>query len=129
MIRETRQLRAIRRALESTGRPLAPSELLEEARRDAPTLGLATVYRTIARLCEAGEVVAVELPGAPPRYELRRADDGHDHHHHFHCDRCGRVFDVEGCPRGIDRIAPEGFSVRGHEVVLYGSCADCGDAP
>lgn len=125
MKRSTIQRDAILAALGSAGRPLSPAEILELARRRVPSLGQATVYRAIAALVEAGDLAAVNLPGQPPRYETREAAS--THHHHFHCDHCGRVFDVAGCPGGLDRLAPKGFAVRRHEVVLYGVCGGCGE--
>ncbi len=123
MERSTRQREAIRSALEAAGRPLGPGEMLEAARKAVPGLGQATVYRTIKSLVDEGALHTVELPGEPARYELSAA--AAHHHHHFRCDQCERVFDVEGCPKGIESIAPEGFQVRDHEVILYGTCADC----
>lgn len=121
MERSTRQRHSIRSVMEAAGRPLLPSEILTEGQRDVPALGLATVYRNIKQLLEAGEIQPVELPGEPPRYELA----GHKHHHHFHCSDCGRVFDVHACPGDMQKLAPPGFTVDGHELTLYGLCSDC----
>lgn len=107
--------------MESAGRPLLPSEILAEAQRDVPALGLATVYRNLKQLTEVGEIQLVELPGEPPRYELA----GHKHHHHFRCNTCNRVFDVHACPGDMQKLVPRGFRVESHELTLYGSCSDC----
>ncbi len=119
--RHTQQRQAIRSAFESAGRPLGPREVLEIARTGVPGLGIATVYRTLKKLVSGGVLRAVELPGQPSRYELA----GLDHHHHFHCLRCDRVFDVEGCPGEVQTYTPAGFHTEAHEVVLYGRCAAC----
>ncbi|MGB3070479.1 MAG: transcriptional repressor [Ottowia sp.] len=121
MERSTRQRHSIRSVLEAAGRPLLPSEILAEAQRDVPALGLATVYRNIKQLIDAGEIQAVELPGEHPRYELA----GHQHHHHFQCRTCDRVFDVHACPGDMRKLAPHGFIVEDHELTLYGVCVDC----
>jgi Fur family ferric uptake transcriptional regulator len=125
MERATRQNTAIREALESAGRPLSPAEVLDAARRHVAALGLATVYRNLKALVDAGSVQVVTLPGEVPRYEVAR----HGHHHHFRCDACQRVFDVEQCPGDLSGIAPPGFAVSRHEITLYGLCSDCGPAP
>ncbi len=101
--------------------PLSPQELLEAAQPYAPNLGIATVYRTIKRFVEDGWLIAVEIPGEPPRYELA----GKHHHHHFYCRTCSRVYEVPGCPSDFSEIAPTGFELDGHELVLYGTCASC----
>jgi Fur family ferric uptake transcriptional regulator len=121
--RSTRQKRAISAALEAEARPLSAPELLAICRADVPTMSLSTVYRAIKRLLDDGEIHAVELPGEPPRYEL--AQKAAHHHHHFHCDACDRVFDVDGCPKGLDALVPKGFRLRDHSIVLNGTCADC----
>lgn len=123
MDRHTAQRIAIEASLRSAQRPLSPAEILDLARHDSPTINLATVYRTLKRLTESGLIRAVELPGEPSRYELA----GLPHHHHFKCDECDRVYDVPGnCPSGLAHGLPSGFRVRDHEVVLVGTCADCG---
>ena len=121
MERATRQNTAIREALAAAGRPLSPAEVLDEARRHVAALGLATVYRNLKALLDAGEIQVVALPGEAPRYEPARRE----HHHHFRCDVCQRVFDVHQCPGDLAGLAPPGFSVSRHEITLYGRCSDC----
>jgi Fur family ferric uptake transcriptional regulator len=121
MERSTRQRQAIRAVLEELDRPLSPQEVLAAAQDKVPGLGIATVYRTLKGLVEEGMAVAVELPGNPPRYER----SGKKHHHHFHCTTCGKAFELEGCPGDFSFLAPAGFQIQGHEIVLYGHCADC----
>ena len=121
MPRKTRQRVAIRRAFERTGRPLRPQECLNLASAEVPDLGIATVYRNINTLVETGWLRIVELPGSPDRYETA----GRRHHHHFHCRRCDGVFEVESCPGGFAALAPTGYRVDGHELILYGVCRSC----
>jgi Fur family transcriptional regulator, ferric uptake regulator len=122
--RETRQRKAIRKALREAGHPLSPQELLEAARRHVSGLGIATVYRNLRTLQDEGEIEAVELPGEPARYEIA----GKTHHHHFHCRECDRVYEVEGCPGNLEEVTPEGFRLESHEFVLYGLCEGCAAA-
>jgi Fur family ferric uptake transcriptional regulator len=119
--RYTRQRNSILNALVAAQRPLGPQEILDAAREDTSTLGIATVYRTIALLLEDGAIRAVSLPGDAPRYEA--ADLGH--HHHFKCEACERVFDVNACVEDLVKLVPRGFVLQGHEVTLYGRCAEC----
>jgi Fur family ferric uptake transcriptional regulator len=121
MERATRQNTAIREAIEAAGRPLTPTEVLDEARRHVAALGLATVYRNLKALVDAGVVQVVTLPGEVPRYEKAQLH----HHHHFRCDACQRVFDVLQCPGDLSSLAPPGFAVARHEITLYGLCSDC----
>ncbi len=119
--RRTHQRDAIRKTFEETARPLAPQEILDLAVKRAPGMGIATVYRTVKKFLGDGLIQIVELPGVPNRYELT----GLDHHHHFCCRACDKVFDIEGCPERVLELAPEGFEIESHDVVLYGVCSTC----
>jgi Fur family ferric uptake transcriptional regulator len=121
--RNTRQRRAIREAFLSADRPLNPNEVLELAAAGHEGIGIATVYRNIKSLVEEGWLTTVELPGESARYELA----GKAHHHHFHCKQCGKVYELTGCLPGFKALAPPGFQVTGHEVLLYGVCKFCAD--
>lgn len=122
---QTRQRTAIRMVLERAARPLSAREILTAAQADVPALGNATVYRTLKGLVAEGHVHPVDIPGEPPRYEIA----GRGHHHHFHCEDCGRVFNVEGCPGNLQALAPRGFQLNAHEIFLYGRCIDCRRPP
>jgi len=121
MERNTRQRAAILDAISRAGRPLLPKEVLQSAQRATPGLGIATVYRNLKALLAEGQLKAVDLPGENPRFEMA----GGQHHHHFQCMQCQRVFDVEGCPGDLSRLAPPGFAVEDHDLTLYGRCKDC----
>lgn len=122
--RSTRQRKSIEDALERAERPMTPEELLESARGEVPNMGIATVYRAIKDMRATGDVVAVEVPGHPTCYESAHRG----HHHHFHCRVCKRVFEVEACAHGINAMAPAGFRIEDHEIVLRGLCAACARA-
>lgn len=119
--RRTRQRAAIRAVLESASRPLSVAEILELARKQVRGLGIATVYRAVSALMEEGLLEAVEIGGEAPRYELA----GRGHHHHFRCRRCRRVFEIDSCAPGVQSLAPAGFLVEGHEILLRGLCPEC----
>jgi Fur family transcriptional regulator, ferric uptake regulator len=121
MTRKTRQRDAIRSVFQRTARPLGPQEVLSEAQAEVPGLGIATVYRTIKSLVEEGLLIPIDVPGQPTCYEQSEME----HHHHFHCKKCDRVFDVEGCLAGISQLCPPGFRVDSHEIFLYGRCPQC----
>ncbi len=121
MERNTRQRGAIRRAIQRADRPLSVQEILDDARDEVGGLGIATVYRNIRALLEEHWLTSVELPGEVPRYELH----GKEHHHHFQCRACDRFFEAVGCVPGLKSMVPKGFTLEAHEVVLYGTCADC----
>ena len=59
--RRTSQGSAITKVVRDATGPLRPLEILELASRIVPTLGIATVYRQLRRLQDAGQVRAVDL--------------------------------------------------------------------
>ena len=121
--RGTRQRRAICRVLEEAVGPLSPQDVHRAARAQVPDLGIATVYRALKELEDAGWLESVAVAGLATRYECA----GRNHHHHFRCDGCDRLFDLSGCTHAIDLglSTPPGFVVSGHEVVIHGLCRDC----
>jgi Fur family ferric uptake transcriptional regulator len=120
-VRKTRQLHAIHDVLNRTDRPMSIEEIHRAAQAHEAGLGVATVYRTVKALVEEGQVVSIALPGEGPRFELA----GKGHHHHFQCNACGRVFETKACLGDLRRLVPRRFQLTGHEIVLYGRCAEC----
>lgn len=123
--RNTRQRRTIRDVVERAGRPLSAEEILISAQATIPSLGKATVYRSIRALFDEGWLTAVDVPGRNALYE--RAGKGH--HHHFQCSHCKRVYELDGCASEVRGELPAGFVSTGHDVTIYGACATCGRQP
>src|ERR1700686_3117 len=122
--RNTQQRRQIRDVFERNDRPLAADEVLQLAQQKGAGLGIATVSRTIKALSGEGWLVSVEGPGEPPRYEIR----GKVHHHHFHCLKCRKMFELEGCLEQLGKMIPPSFRVVDHVVLIYGLCSSCARA-
>lgn len=121
MIRHSRQRDAIRDAITRAGRPLLPQEVHQLAQQQAPRLGIATVYRNLQALQDAGEINQVTIPGDSPRFELAEQP----HHHHFKCTQCGEVTTLYACPGKLAELAPQGYQMHRHELTLYGHCEEC----
>lgn len=119
--RTTRQKEAIKSVLAAQQGPLLPDQIHALALREVPSLGIATVYRSLKILQDEGLACCVEIPGQAPRYES--TDRGH--HHHFHCRKCHAVFDLEKCVGGLKNLVPPGFVVTDHEIILSGRCKSC----
>ena len=117
----TRQKQVLSEVFERAKRPLTATEICQAAKRKIPSLGMATVYRAIKQFVSDGYIRVVQIPGVSPHYE---SSDRH-HHHFFLCQQCRRLFDLLGCVRGVGALAPSGFRVQRHEIVLYGECAAC----
>lgn len=122
MKRSTRQGDVILEVIRTAGRPLTPLEIHRKAALERPSIGIATTYRHLKSLGENQQVVGVDYPGQPPRYEWA---DGKDKVH-FACRSCDKLFALEDTTGDIPPAnVPEGFDVQGFEVMLYGSCPEC----
>lgn len=120
-LRNTRQQRIIRDILQTAQRPLNAEEVFQIARGTYSKLGIATVYRTLRRMTEAGVIAPVAIAGEGAYYEMSKPG----HHHYFHCCYCRKVYVIEGCPGVIEQLTPMGFRHERHEIVLHGFCSDC----
>ena len=117
----TEQRAVILSVLQAADRPLAREEILALGRERLPRLGSATVSRAIREMTENAEIVGVEYPGQPRRYELPVGRE----HPHFICRSCNRVFDLPAAMQLPPVNVPEGFVVTGGEIVYSGTCAQC----
>ncbi len=118
---KTQQRASILQVLDDLSRPVTAQELLEAASVQSPGLGLATVYRALKKLVDAGEARKIDVAGVPPHYER----ESKKHHHFFVCEECLKMFGLVGCPGGFKKLLPPGYSMTSHEVVVYGTCREC----
>ncbi|HVA36980.1 MAG TPA: Fur family transcriptional regulator [Candidatus Dormibacteraeota bacterium] len=121
--RLTRQRAAVLHVLQTDGGHLDAEAIHERAKQELPSLGLATIYRTLDLLRELGLVQMVQFPGTAARYEARL-----DKHYHLLCARCHQLSDVEA-PRlssMVGEIADGvGFHPQDVTLVVSGLCRRC----
>lgn len=121
--RLTRQRAAVLRVLQADGGHLDAEDIHERAREELPSLGLATIYRTLELLRDLGLVQVVQFPGTAARYEARL-----DKHHHLLCTRCHRLSDVEAPALAtlVGSIAEGmGFQPTDFKLLVSGLCHRC----
>ena len=121
MKRKTTQRSAIEQVINEENRPLGVEEILARGRLRVESLNQATVYRTLKLLVDQGAVKPVSHPLLGTLYERT----GKGHHHHFHCHGCNRVYELPGCALNEQEAVPQGFTVEGHEIFLFGTCPSC----
>ena len=117
----TQQREVILSVLKEAARPLTREEILSLGRQQIPRLGSATVNRAIREMTAAFQIIGVEFPGQPRRYELPAAGE----HPHFICRSCNKVFDLPVAMQLPKVQAPKGFVITGGEIVYAGTCPDC----
>jgi Fe2+ or Zn2+ uptake regulation protein len=124
--RLTSQRRLVLDVVKRSDEHLEADAIHDRAKRRAPGLSLATVYRTLALLKEMGLVEEHRLGEGHSHYEAVQEEP----HYHFTCRRCGKVieFDTplvaeirrELCDR-------EGVQVTQSHLYFIGYCTDCQD--
>jgi Fur family ferric uptake transcriptional regulator len=123
-LRPTRQRLAILAALGAEENDATAQEIHATLKTRGEQVGLATVYRALAALHEAGVVDALNHHAGTMCYRL--CNEGH--HHHLVCERCHRVVELTDCDLDTwlaARAKPHGFTVSRHTVEVTGICADC----
>jgi Fur family peroxide stress response transcriptional regulator len=121
--RMTPQRMAILKAL-LTGNHPTIQDIYALVKRDFPMTSLVTVYRTIALLRDAGEVLEVDPVDSLAHYDGLRPTP----HPHLVCTQCGRVadspdLDVHALTEDINRRADHWVLTQ--EVHFYGLCPNC----
>lgn len=122
--RRTRQQAAVADALSRLEDFRSAQQIYSLLREEESPVGLATVYRTLQSMADAGEVDTLRTDDGELRY--RRCSTGH--HHHLVCRSCGRTVEVSApeVERWAARAAEaNGFRDLRHDLEVYGTCASC----
>jgi Fur family ferric uptake transcriptional regulator len=128
-LKTTHQREAIVDAFLRTSGHVALEDLLNDARKKHPTVGLATVYRTVKLMEEAGLAASRQFGSGHTLYELagERA-----HHDHLICEKCGFIQEFESDE--IEELQSAtarrfGFNVIRHRHELFGLCEKAQGVP
>jgi Fur family transcriptional regulator, ferric uptake regulator len=103
-------------------------ELWGAVKKKYPSVGYATIYRTMKLLSESGLCREIRFEDGTTRYEHLY---GHEHHDHLVCTQCGRLVEVvnEEIEKLQERLMKQhGFLPQSHRMNLYGICKECRDA-
>lgn len=99
-------------------------DVFAEARRRDPTIGRATVFRTLDLLTELEILERVHIGDGCHRFAVCESQ----HHHHLICIDCERVIPIEaaGLEQQVQQLAEQAdFSLLAHHVELIGRCPSC----
>ncbi|SNB44756.1 Fur family transcriptional regulator [Geobacter sp. DSM 9736] len=124
-LKSTRQRDIILDAFLSSERHLSIEELYLKLRAKHPSIGYATVYRTLKLFAESGIAREIQFGDGQTRYE--HVAEG-EHHDHLVCTRCGTIIEFEN--ETIEKLQEEvasrhDFLIETHKMELYGVCAKC----
>lgn len=96
-------------------------QVFEQVMLELPKISLATVYRDLNQLADHNLIKTVRTDSTV------RYDGDLSEHHHFHCQVCGKLFDLD--------ISLEEFvlnlktnikhDIMGYELILNGICKNC----
>jgi Fur family ferric uptake transcriptional regulator len=123
-VRPTRQRERVLSELMGERDDVTAQELHERLRSGGEKLGLATVYRTLGLLAEAGVIDVLSHRAG----ELCYRWCGQGHHHHLVCSSCHRVVELADCELDpwLERISrAHGFVTTGHRLEVSGLCGAC----
>ena len=124
LARITRQRLLVLEALAGEPHDATAQQIHERLRGAGERVGLATVYRTLGSLHEAGAIDALAHRRGETCFRLC----GDEHHHHLLCSECHRVIELGDCDlQGwLDEVAAaHGFVASDHQLEITGVCATC----
>lgn len=97
-------------------------EIYENILQIYPSISLATIYKNLISMCEAGIINEIKPPLQKQRYEIN-----HIPHSHLICQICGSLQDVDvNMGKMIElKAIPKDFEVSAMSVSIYGVCKNC----
>ena len=124
-LRMTHQREIILAELKRNRNHPSADELYTAVKKRIPHISLATVYRNLETLSNAGLVRKLEVTGRQKRF-----DGNLDPHDHITCTVCQRIDDIFPDPdeeRALFAAQQErhGYMLTGWSVEYYGICPEC----
>ena len=122
-LRMTNQREIILRELKKSRRHLSADELYDKVKKFMPRISLATVYRNLEILSEAGLIGKLEISGRQKRFDYDATV-----HDHIYCAVCHRVDNLDIERQGLhtkEIKAVKGYSVTGYRLEIVGVCSAC----
>ena len=120
--RNTLQRQMILEAVAKLNIHATAEQIVEYLSKEHPSIGRATVYRTLNYLTDAGKLLRIGSFYGSTHY-----DHNCHEHYHFICGHCRRVYDVEGTMADVlNKLeSAEGFDITDIAVSLTGICWEC----
>lgn len=122
-LRMTHQREIILHELKKSNMHPTADELYERIKKKLPRISLATVYRNLEILSEAGLINKLEISGRQKRFDWNP-----EQHNHIYCTRCQRVDNIpfsEASAPGTDSIPNQEYKITGWRIEFLGICPAC----
>lgn len=119
----SRQRESLKKILRSTRLHPTAEWLYSKIRCEYPNTSKGTVYRNLAQLSEAGEILRLSIGDSSEHY-----DGFTEPHDHFVCTKCGAVIDVTAhIPDTVNKYVQEKINARidKKSLIFYGLCKKC----
>jgi Fur family ferric uptake transcriptional regulator len=124
-LKQSTQRQIILEIFLKTERHVTAEELYLIVKKHIPSIGYATIYRTLKLFTEAGLCRELQVENRLTRYEHLY---DHEHHDHLICTECGKFVEIISPEIEVlqEKIAKKnGFVLEKHRLDLYGICSDC----
>ncbi|MCS6852264.1 MAG: transcriptional repressor [Gemmataceae bacterium] len=125
--RYTEQQRDMVRYIFSQHHHFDADQLIDRMKQAGFRVSRATIYRTLAKLVDAGLLRRLEL-GSKTFYEH---DYGYPQHEHLVCEACGNMIEFQNSTLETilnDVCREHQFHRTGHTFIVRGTCAECNRA-
>lgn len=122
--RNTWQKDAVMHALSESQGFVSAQQLHQILKQHGSPIGLATVYRALTSLVEAGKADTLVNNEGESLYR----DCSQEHHHHLICRKCGVTVEIgaKQAETWATKVAKEnGFSEVTHTIEIFGVCKKC----
>ncbi|MEE1240079.1 MAG: transcriptional repressor [Acutalibacteraceae bacterium] len=121
MKKYSRQREAILNVLYSTDTHPTANWVYDRVRETIPNISLGTVYRNLASLSEAGEILSLQVGDGYEHF-----DGNNSLHAHFCCRRCSRIIDIMLENDYLSEVAQKnGFTPDSSVYIVRGVCCEC----
>lgn len=118
----TKQRLVIKQIIREADEHLTAEQIYVRAIEHMPSIAIATVYRNLTLMVQAGEIRRVSVLNAPDRFDRRVLP-----HNHLLCDRCGRLADI--CLPDLQEFLQAKIQepILSYELTIRYACGECAE--
>ncbi|MEF9971502.1 MAG: transcriptional repressor [Oscillospiraceae bacterium] len=118
----TKQRQIIGKIIRQSTEHLSAQQIFLLAKAQCSSMAIATVYRNLNLMVDAGEIKRISVPGSPDRF-----DKNITNHAHLICEKCGKMSDIDGFGLKSHLEKGLGFPVLSIELSVHYLCKSCAE--